>query len=292
MMVVMEFAEVIFRRRTVRVFKPLKLTDEQVFRLLEAACYAPAGGNNANWEVIVVRDDETKRKLVKASLNQEFIGDAGAVFVFFNGKPSNVSAAIQNLLLMAHSMGLEGCWVGSFNGIKVKRILKMPVDSTVNAIVAVGVPAEDARDPGKRFPEEVVHLEEYGNRMVGVDLLNKILNQMEKKVGDFKELLRVTIEKYGLESYPVYRLEEKYAAFVFTPLLRRLAKVLRELGYRSLAERIEENVREYAKGRWRRITESNDINSGNVISWERKYSQIIYPMLIKSILEELRSRLS
>jgi nitroreductase len=49
--------------RAVRRLRPDAIPDEVVERVLQAACWAPTGGNQQPWRVIVVRDPEKKQAL-------------------------------------------------------------------------------------------------------------------------------------------------------------------------------------------------------------------------------------
>jgi nitroreductase len=49
--------------RAVRRLRPDPIPDEVVERVLQAACWAPTGGNQQPWRVIVVRDSEKKKGL-------------------------------------------------------------------------------------------------------------------------------------------------------------------------------------------------------------------------------------
>lgn len=49
--------------RAVRRLKPDPIPDEVLHRVLQAACWAPTGGNQQPWRVIVVRDQEKKQSL-------------------------------------------------------------------------------------------------------------------------------------------------------------------------------------------------------------------------------------
>jgi nitroreductase/ferredoxin len=51
-----ETEEVIFRRRSVRVFKKKQVPDWMVRRILEAGRYAPSAANSQPWKFVVVRD--------------------------------------------------------------------------------------------------------------------------------------------------------------------------------------------------------------------------------------------
>jgi len=282
-----DIIEAILKRRSVRVFKALRISSEDIEKLVKAACYAPAGGNDPTWEVILVEDSTIKSKLAKISLNQEFIKDSSIVFVFIGGRIVNVAAAIQNLLLVAHSIGLEGCWVGAFDRREVAKILGIPPHIQIHAIVAVGKPEEVATDPGKRFPEEVIHYEKYGNKRITLSLLRDVVRQAEEKLKEFRELRTTIVQKYGEESYCMYRLEEKYAAFVFRPLLKRILKVIKELGvHKELSSKLEKIIKEYEEGRGKLLRITLDINSKEVVEWERKYANEIFPRLIEEVVKK------
>ena len=49
--------------RAVRRLRPDPVPDEVLRRVLEAATWAPSGGNRQGWRVIAVRDPDTKRRL-------------------------------------------------------------------------------------------------------------------------------------------------------------------------------------------------------------------------------------
>jgi nitroreductase len=50
-------------QRAVRRLRPDPVPDEVLDRVLQAACWAPTGGNGQQWRVVVVRDPERKRAL-------------------------------------------------------------------------------------------------------------------------------------------------------------------------------------------------------------------------------------
>ena len=61
----MPLAEAMSTQRAIRRLKPDPVDDELVLRLIELALKAPTGSNAQNWEFVVVRDREVKRKLGK-----------------------------------------------------------------------------------------------------------------------------------------------------------------------------------------------------------------------------------
>lgn len=87
--------------------------------------------------------------------------------------PYDLSAAIENMLLEAHSLGLGACWVHgpvatTRHARRFKEILKIPTgmgEYKVIAYVAFGWPAEERKHPRPKLPlEELVYWEEFGNK--------------------------------------------------------------------------------------------------------------------------------
>jgi len=121
--------------------------------------------------------EESRRRVYRKLLTGEvsrFIKDA-PVLIAVVGKleawdtPYDVSAAIENMLLAAHALGLGACWlvaptIDIRDETKVKELLKIPDEYTLYAIVSIGYPAESPR-PRPRLPlEELVFVEEWGKK--------------------------------------------------------------------------------------------------------------------------------
>ena len=87
--------------------------------------------------------------------------------------PYDLSAAIENILLEAHSLGLGACWVhgpvaSTRHAKQFKEILKIPTgmgEYKVIAYVAIGWPKEQRKHPRPKLPlEDLVYWEEFGNK--------------------------------------------------------------------------------------------------------------------------------
>jgi nitroreductase len=61
----------------------------------------------------------------------------------------DVSIALEHIVLAATDKGLGACWIGGFNGKKVKEILEIPEHIRVVAFTPLGYPAEKKRFVGK-----------------------------------------------------------------------------------------------------------------------------------------------
>jgi nitroreductase len=66
MMKIDEYLDLLRTRRSIRRFKTDPIPDEYVEKILEAARWAMSGGNGQPWEFIVVKDQETKRKMAES----------------------------------------------------------------------------------------------------------------------------------------------------------------------------------------------------------------------------------
>lgn len=290
----MDLKRAIKERRSVRHFRPEPILEEHLLEILEAACRAPSACNNASWEVVVVTDPEMKQEIVKAAVNQTFILEAPVVLVFAGGSVVDASAAIQNALLMAHSLGYEGCWIGSMDREQVAKILRLPEGMRVHYLVPTGKPAEVLFDPGKRSPFEVAHFGRYGQRLKGQHeaALSALREETERALSDFADAHRIAkeeAERTGCRD-PLFRMEEKGAAFSFQHLVGRWNRLWDEWLSEKLpqgSELAEESKRvhtEYWGGRLR-LLGRGDINDPELVEHERKYILSLFPEVLRAWLE-------
>lgn len=172
-----DILDLIKTRRNVKNFLPKYVSYENIMRVLDAARYAPSSGNIQNWKFIIVLDIEKKEKLAEACYDQYEITAAGALIVVcaevekaeryygLRGERlysiQNCAAAIQNMLLEAHSLGLATCWIGAFDEDAIKSILNIPEEVRPQAIIPLGYAKEVPQAPPKYALEHVVYLESW-----------------------------------------------------------------------------------------------------------------------------------
>jgi len=173
----MDVFESIKSRRSIRSFRNEELPLNTLELLIEAAQWAPSAGNIQPWEIVIVKKPETKKKLVKAALNQTFVEEAPVIIVVCANENRSVqgygnrgktlyciqdtAAAIQNLHLAAYSLGLGTCWIGAFNEDEVQKILKIPEGIRPVAIIPVGYAAEKPQPRRRRAMSNFVHNEAF-----------------------------------------------------------------------------------------------------------------------------------
>jgi 5,6-dimethylbenzimidazole synthase len=64
------FLKLVQTRRSIRSFKTDPVPDEYVERIIEAARWAPSGANSQPWEFVVVKDKETKDRIIDSVAEQ------------------------------------------------------------------------------------------------------------------------------------------------------------------------------------------------------------------------------
>ena len=152
----MDIYEAIKTRKSVRSFKKSEVSQDVLERLLDAARLAPSANNSQEWRFVVVRDTETRKTLASIACKQPFVAEAPVILaccaetnnhVMTCGQlsyPIDVAIAVDHITLCAVAEGLGTCWIGAFYEDKVKRILAIPPEIRVVALLPVGYPSDPA----------------------------------------------------------------------------------------------------------------------------------------------------
>lgn len=164
--------EAIDKRRSIRKFLDVPVTDDQVRELLHAAMLAPSAKNGQPWHFVVVRDADTLKKLRESHPYASSLKTAGVCIcvcgVIDPDMPDyyaqDCAACTENILLQAQHMGLGTCWMGvaprAERMTAAAEILGIPEGVAPFCLIAVGVPAETRETP-ERFDENRIHMEKY-----------------------------------------------------------------------------------------------------------------------------------
>ena len=166
-----ETLDVIYKRRSVRKYKPEPVSDEDLLKIMKAGQLAPSGWNKQPWHFIIVRDPELKEQLSQWKWTR-FIKETPVAIVGC-GRPDkspefwqiDVSIALQNMVIAATALGLATCWIGDFEEEKVKEILEIPEEYRVVCIVTVGYGAETPKMPRKKPLELIFSENKFGKKL-------------------------------------------------------------------------------------------------------------------------------
>ena len=145
-------------RRVVREVTDEPVTRGQIETLLDAARWAPSGGNLRPNRYIVIEDPETRRliRLVSPGMFQQapvliLICTSGDVLVEHSLPPTDrallidVGTAAQTMMLAAHALGLASGPVTSFSKEAVKVVLNLPESYSPEMFICIGHKAETAQ---------------------------------------------------------------------------------------------------------------------------------------------------
>lgn len=170
----MDVSEAIRKRRSIRKYQARKVENDKIERVLEAGRLAPSAKNLQEWRFIVVRDDGRRRRLAEAAKGQTFVGEAPVViaacatmtdYVMTCGQltyPINLAIAVEHMVLQAVAEGLGTCWIGAFYEEEVKKILNIPPEVRVVALLPLGYPDESPHPRPRKEIGEIVAFESWG----------------------------------------------------------------------------------------------------------------------------------
>jgi nitroreductase len=168
----MDVLEAIKGRRSIRKYTQEPVSGEQITQILEAGRWAPSRGNSQAWKFIVVKNVQGLKDLAEAIPTGKFLADApSAIAVVIDPKASKHpeqegAAAIQNMLLAAHALGLGACWISVHSTEceeKARQLLRIPDEEWLLSVVSIGHPAETP-EKGRRGLDEITFTDEYGLR--------------------------------------------------------------------------------------------------------------------------------
>ncbi len=169
----MDVAKAIRDRRSVRSYEKKGIPQDVLLKVLEAARLAPSANNRQPWKFVVVREAAKRAALAKAAKEQQFVAEAPVVIAAVALEPERVmtcgvptyavdlAIAVDHITLAAVQQGLGSCWIGAFYQEDVKKILKIPAEYKVAALLTLGYPRDQARFKNRKSLDEIVCYEKW-----------------------------------------------------------------------------------------------------------------------------------
>jgi len=163
--------------RAVRSLSDEPVADDALDAILEVARWSGSSQNEQEWQLVVLRDRETLRRLSQASPSAGHLAGAPlAIAIVMPGQRKILEAfdegrMVERIMLAANACGLAAgmAWVSS-DKAAAREALGLPADRSVRTVVTIGHPAGGGRRPGagphgtRRRLEETVHHERWGRR--------------------------------------------------------------------------------------------------------------------------------
>ena len=168
--------EGVFKRRSVRAYKPDMEPQEAIEAVLKAGTYAPTGNGKQSPIIIAVTNKEMRDKL--SAMNAKVMGKDGidpfygapVVLVVLADKSKATylydgSLVMGNLMLAAYDQGLGSCWIHrakeEFESEEGKAILRdLGIEGDYEGIghCVLGYPAQDLPEASPRKDNYVYYI--------------------------------------------------------------------------------------------------------------------------------------
>ncbi len=155
-----------------RKYQDKPVPEEMITDLLEAGMAAPSAVAKDPWHFIVVQSRETLNKIAGVLPSAQMLLQASAAFIVCGDinkanlqKESyllqDLSAAIENILIAANTLGLGTCWLGVHPRedrlAGVRQLFALPDHIIPMSGIALGWPAEHPEARTRYNPERVHH---------------------------------------------------------------------------------------------------------------------------------------
>jgi nitroreductase len=166
--------DVIQGRRSVRSYKDQQVPESILMAILGAGQWAPSGSDVQSWRFVVIQEPQNL-EILKA-LSPGFPREAPVAITVCSDQQDmesipeairpledaeNVAMAVQNMLLVAHSLGLGACAVGSFSVRGIIELLELPDYIRPILLVSLGFPAGHSTPPKRKELSRIVFWERY-----------------------------------------------------------------------------------------------------------------------------------
>ena len=145
----MEAIEIIHKRRSIRGFNNLPISEDEIHTILSAGMTSPSAMNKQPWRFIIITDNNIKKEIVKISKYAQMAVQAPfSVLVcadtdasFMDYWKIDCSACIQNMLLASCALNIASVWTGindeeTIN--KYKEFFKLPKNIVPHSLVVFG----------------------------------------------------------------------------------------------------------------------------------------------------------
>jgi len=152
------FKELLAKRRSIRRYENREIEPDKIGALVEAALRAPSSMGTNPWRFILVSDREMLKMLSRSKEHGSSFLEGAPLGIVICADPSKSTVWIEDasiasiiIQLQAEDIGLASCWIqirdrmhrkDKTSNQYISELLDIPEDVRVEAILAVGYPAE------------------------------------------------------------------------------------------------------------------------------------------------------
>ena len=136
-------------RQSVRLYNSKPIEIEIINQIIESAIWAPSGKNGQPWKFKIITEQNIIEEIAKLSVNARWIKTAPCLIIVYLDKMrsyhyikdvQSCGAAIQNMLLAAHEMGIGSCWIGNLleKADAINKLLEADDSLELMSVVSLG----------------------------------------------------------------------------------------------------------------------------------------------------------
>lgn len=200
----MQVKDAIIQRRSIRKYSRKELKIEEIIKILEIARFAPSSGNLQNWKLIIISDRDKIKDISEFCIEQEWISQASYLIIICNERKKVVEYygehfgevySIQNcaiiaayIELLALDRGLGSCWVGAYYEDKIKKLLDIPDEISIDAIITIGYQAERKLESNRKPLRDICFFNKFGIKISKKeDIFEKVRKEIGKRMPEIKK---------------------------------------------------------------------------------------------------------
>lgn len=157
----MDIKDAIYGRRSIRKYLPIKVSNDELLKIIEAGTWAPSACNIQGWHFIII-DDKSKFETLLKNGAAAFLKQVNqAILVLYDNQTDNTmyqdyiqsaAACIENMCLMAYSMGIGTCWVNFLpSKSKVRKIFNIPPELEPIGLVTLGYYSQKVNNRPRKY---------------------------------------------------------------------------------------------------------------------------------------------
>ncbi|MGA2378203.1 MAG: nitroreductase family protein [Spirochaetia bacterium] len=170
----MEFAKVINGRESIRSYDPTKPVDKAILeKILDAGRIAPSAANRQPWRFLLISSREMLTQ-VRRCYQKPWFQDAPHVLVVagrtgeawarqdgWNSIETDLTIAMDHMVLAAENEGVATCWISNFEMAVLRSALGLSSEDRVYAITPLGYPRPGFSKKGQRHRKSLADVVKY-----------------------------------------------------------------------------------------------------------------------------------
>ena len=162
--------ETIFSRKSVRTYTDQPVSVDDLMLLVKAGMAAPTGMNRQPWEFFIIQDKALMASLADKIPYARMLKEAQAAIVVIGNPEKSIywyldcSAAAQNILLAAESIGLGAVWTAGYPFEDrmeiISKAVGIPNPFLPLCLIPIGYPKGEQM-PKNKWDESKVHMNKW-----------------------------------------------------------------------------------------------------------------------------------